>query len=84
MNKLLSMEQVTDATTLSPCSVYRMVKAGTFPQPLKLNGRNVAWVYAEVAAWIDKRIADGKAEYVAEEGKREELTAIRLRKSHNA
>ncbi len=84
MNKLLSMQKVTDATGLSACSVYRMVKAKTFPQPLKLKGRTTAWVEAEVSEWIDRRIEAGKAEYAAEEGKREEMTAILLGTKHNA
>lgn len=83
MKKLLSMAQVTAATTLSSTSIYRLVKSGAFPQPLKLQDRTVAWVEEEVSAWIEKRIIDGKAEYAAEEGQREKLTAIRHGKSHN-
>lgn len=84
MNKLLSMQQVTESTCLSACSIYRMVKDGSFPQPLKLRGRMVAWVEAEVSDWIDRRIELGKAEYVADEATRERMADVRLGKQHNA
>ena len=83
MNKLLSMRDVTDQTCLSACSIYRMVKDGSFPQPLKLKGRTVAWVQAEVSDWIDKRIESGKAEYAADEEARQRMAEVRLGKPHN-
>jgi prophage regulatory protein len=37
--------------------VLRLEKAGKFPRRLKLGQRRVAWVYAEIEAWIGERAA---------------------------
>jgi len=42
---------------LSRASVYRMVQAGTFPQPVRLSPGAVGWMRSEVESWLDGRIA---------------------------
>lgn len=40
--------------------IYRLVKAGKFPRPIKLGdapNSRVSWVEAEVDAWIKERVA---------------------------
>lgn len=37
-------------------TLWRMVKAGTFPKPIKLGERITAWRIEEVQSWIDKKI----------------------------
>lgn len=37
-------------------TLWRMVKAGTFPKPIKLGERITAWHIEEVQAWIDEKI----------------------------
>jgi len=32
--------------------------AGTFPQPVKLGPRAIAWLSSEVESWMDERIAE--------------------------
>lgn len=41
----------------SPATIWRWVKAGTFPAPIKLSDRVTAWETQAVAAWIDARAA---------------------------
>jgi prophage regulatory protein len=36
-------------------SIYRKIKDGTFPRPIKC-GKRVRWVSSEVTAWINARI----------------------------
>lgn len=58
---LRKLPEVSRQTGLSPATIYRRAKAGTFPSPLKLGTRASAWVGAEVDAWIAERIAERDA-----------------------
>lgn len=49
---LLRQPAVSIKTTLSRTEIYRRVKRGEFPQPVRL-GRTVAWKCSEIEAWID-------------------------------
>jgi prophage regulatory protein len=44
----------------SRVQLWRMVKAGTFPEPIKIGHRN-AWVEHEVDSYIEKLIAERDA-----------------------
>lgn len=37
--------------------IYRLVKGGTFPAPIKLSANRIAWKASAVQAWIDAREA---------------------------
>ncbi len=39
----------------SPATLWRKVKSGDFPRPVKLSERVTAWKAEEVRAWIDSR-----------------------------
>lgn len=54
---LRKLPAVRRQTGKSAASIYRDVKAGTFPAPVKIGARASAWVGAEVDAWIAGRIA---------------------------
>lgn len=41
-------------------SIYRMVKAGEFPEPIQLGARSVAWRETEINAWIEKKAEEGR------------------------
>lgn len=44
----------------SDTTLWRRVRAGTFPKPIKLSGGKygaVGWIESEVTAWIEARIA---------------------------
>ncbi|MBX4989551.1 AlpA family phage regulatory protein [Rhizobium lentis] len=45
------------ATTFSRAMLSIMATDGRFPQPVPLGERRIAYVRAEVEAWIDGRIA---------------------------
>lgn len=40
---------------ISSATLWRMVKKGTFPAPIKLSQRVTAWRVADVAAWMQAR-----------------------------
>lgn len=55
---LLSMKQASAITTLSVSSIKRMMAAGTFPKPVRLGESRIAFVDAEIHAWVRARIAE--------------------------
>ncbi len=38
--------------------LYRLVKAGKFPRPVKLGGNTNAWVEAEVDKYLTRRVEE--------------------------
>ncbi len=40
---------------VSSTTLWRMVKAGSFPKPIKLSARVTAWRAREVRAWMAER-----------------------------
>lgn len=56
--RLLRRPQVEKMTGYSRSSIYLKIQDGTFPKPVKLGPRAVAWIEAEVMQWIDGKIAN--------------------------
>ncbi|WP_405118782.1 helix-turn-helix transcriptional regulator [Pseudomonas leptonychotis] len=56
---LIRLPEVIQKTGLSRMSVYRLMKAGTFPASRKLMGPGrrapIGWSANEVQAWIEER-----------------------------
>lgn len=50
--KLLSIKSVIEKTSLSRAQLKRMVKAGTFPAPLKITPRRTGWIEDLIDQWI--------------------------------
>lgn len=51
--QLISKPEVLAMTTLSHASLYRAIKAGTFPKPVQISTRRVAWDADDLGRWID-------------------------------
>jgi prophage regulatory protein len=57
---LLSREDLkAHGISYSRAQIYRKVKDGTFPAPVKLGANKVAWLSIEIDAWI-KAIAEAR------------------------
>lgn len=56
-SELRRLPAVCRQTGMSRATIYRLIKEGNFPSPVKLGARASAWVGAEVDAWIASRIA---------------------------
>lgn len=54
--KLIKLKDVIDMTSLSKATVYRQVNNGTFPSPIRLGPRAVAWVMDEIEDWIENKM----------------------------
>lgn len=57
--RLLPMRAVRDQVALHPATIYGLIKAKEFPQPIKM-GRRSLWIESEIQAWIQARIADSR------------------------
>jgi len=49
---LIRKPVVLARTGICNASLYQKIAEGTFPKPVKLGGRAVAWVESEVDQWI--------------------------------
>lgn len=54
--KLLRLPEVKSLTGLSRSTIYLQVTRGSFPKPVLIGKRSVAWVESEVADHIDALI----------------------------
>jgi len=54
---LLRMPDVIARVGLRRTAIYDMVKLGTFPAPVKLGRRCVAWPSDAVDAWVRAKVA---------------------------
>ncbi|WP_336290242.1 AlpA family transcriptional regulator [Aeromonas dhakensis] len=53
--KLIKLKEVTEMTTLSKATIYRLMSKGEFPSVVRLGPRAVAWMQSEVMKWIDSK-----------------------------
>ena len=53
--RLLRRPEVEVQTGLTRSTIYRLMRAGEFPEPLKLGPRAVRWRATEIESWIAKR-----------------------------
>ena len=53
--RILRRRQVEQETQLSKATIYRMIRAGTFPRPLRLASRAVGWRREEIENWLSSR-----------------------------
>ena len=56
--KVIRLADVLERTGLVRSTIYKLIGDGAFPAPVKLLKRTVAWVEAEVDAWLGEKIAE--------------------------
>ena len=61
----MRLPQVKARTGLSRSEIYRRIRAGTFPAPVKLGTRASAWAESEVLDWCGARIAERDSKVAA-------------------
>ena len=54
--KLIRLPLVSDRTGLGKSSIYAGVKSRTFPAPVRLSARAVAWRESDIDRWISERM----------------------------
>lgn len=53
--RLIRIHEVCGRIGVCKSTLYRMVSLNSVPPPKKLGGRTIAWLEADVDAWIDSR-----------------------------
>ena len=56
----LRLPQVKSITGLSKSSLYALIRANSFPAPVQLGPRTVAWVRSEIKQWAAERIEESR------------------------
>ena len=59
---ILRLPAVKAATGLSRSTIYKRIASGTFPKPVPLGDHAVGWAASEIAAWIQRCIAEARGE----------------------
>ena len=54
-DRLLRRQEVEKITGLSRSSIYRKIKDGDFPRPIRVGPKAVRWKLSEINAWIESR-----------------------------
>jgi prophage regulatory protein len=55
ISRYVRVNQLTQLIPISKASVWRKVKEGSFPKPIKLGERITAWRMEDVEAWLTAR-----------------------------
>ena len=62
-DQLLTRTEVESRVGLTKTTIYRLMRAGRFPEPLKISTRAVRWSAFEIEAWLaDRPRASGEAQ----------------------
>jgi prophage regulatory protein len=59
--RFLRLAEVRNRVGYGRATIYRLMTAGQFPLSYSLGARAVAWLEAEIDAWIETRVKAGKA-----------------------
>ncbi len=75
MNQLLRLPQVMDRTGLRTTRLYELMGDGSFPKPIRLGERAVAWLESEVDAWIASQAQKPRVEIRMTSARRKRIEA---------
>lgn len=59
-NRIITAPERRQLVPYSDMHIWRMEKAGVFPQRIKLGPNRVGWSLSEILEWIDARKAERK------------------------
>ena len=54
-SRLLRVRDVLDRVPFSRTTLWRRVRAGSFPAPVRLGERIVAWREVDIREWVESR-----------------------------
>ena len=55
--RLIRIDEVKHICGLSRSSIYASIQRGEFPAQVKLSHKASAWLYSEILAWVNERVA---------------------------
>ena len=50
--RIIRREEVTRLTGIARATLYKLIKEGKFPAPLRLGERSVGWRLADIDTWL--------------------------------
>jgi prophage regulatory protein len=56
---LIRIDNVCAVTGLSVPTIYRLMRKGAFPRPVKITASARAWKLSEIIAWVETREREG-------------------------
>ena len=60
LERLLSVKDVAQMTSLSVSHIRRESRAGKFPEPVTISESRVAWFRSDVLNWIESKLEEKK------------------------
>ncbi len=60
-DRLIRRPDVENITGCQKSTIYQMIADGSFPKPIRLSARHVAWSETAVLQWVQDRIAAASA-----------------------
>ena len=58
--KFIKINKVSELTTFSRATIYRLIKKGVFPSQVKLAQRSSGWVEQDVIDYLNTKIQESK------------------------
>jgi prophage regulatory protein len=55
MSDILRRNSVCERVGISGTTLFRWVRAGLFPKPLRLGPNTVGWLEADIDAWLESK-----------------------------
>ncbi len=53
--RLMPFREVSAVTSIGKATIYALIKEGSFPRPVAVTKRRVAWKHVDVLHWLEKR-----------------------------
>ena len=57
LDRLLTSKQLIAETGISRSTIYRLLRKGEFPKPIRIGPRGVRWLESDIKAWLAERKA---------------------------
>lgn len=61
IDRMLRRKEVEAITGRSRSAIYEGIAVGTFPKPVKIGARAVAWTESSIRSWLAERMEGGQA-----------------------
>ncbi|OKP21428.1 helix-turn-helix transcriptional regulator [Serratia fonticola] len=58
-DQFIDMAFITQLVGMSDKFLYKLIKDGSFPKPIKL-GRSSRWLQSEIESWLQERISQSR------------------------
>jgi prophage regulatory protein len=60
--KLICIKSVIETAGIKKSTIYKKIKNGSFPAPIKIGKRSSRWVEHEIQEWIVEQITSNKGD----------------------